>query len=118
MVNVKELKEMVNLMNENNLVELEIEKEGMRVRLKKTTQENQGYNGPIVFEKERLSQQVPRVALPEIAGCFSRTHAIGPKINPINKTKTTRKICSPNLMAAYPSPSTKLNPHDPTRCKP
>lgn len=34
-MNIKEIKEMIALMNENNLVELEIEKEGMRIRLKK-----------------------------------------------------------------------------------
>ncbi len=34
-MNVKELKEMIALMNENGLVEIEIEREGLRVRLKK-----------------------------------------------------------------------------------
>jgi acetyl-CoA carboxylase biotin carboxyl carrier protein len=34
-MNIKEIKEMITLMNENNLVELEIEKEGVRIRLKK-----------------------------------------------------------------------------------
>jgi len=32
---IKEIKDMINLMNENNLTELEIEKEGVRIRLKK-----------------------------------------------------------------------------------
>jgi acetyl-CoA carboxylase biotin carboxyl carrier protein len=36
-MNIKEIKEMITLMNENNLLELEIEKEGMRIRLKKET---------------------------------------------------------------------------------
>jgi hypothetical protein len=34
-MNIKEIKEMINLMNENGLAELEIEKDGMRIRLKK-----------------------------------------------------------------------------------
>ncbi len=34
-MNIKEIKEMINLMNENGLNELEIEKEGMRIKLKK-----------------------------------------------------------------------------------
>ncbi len=34
-MNIKELKEMINLMKEHDLVELEIEKEGERIRLKK-----------------------------------------------------------------------------------
>ncbi len=32
---IKEIKDMISLMNENSLTELEIEKEGMRIRLKK-----------------------------------------------------------------------------------
>jgi len=35
-VNIKEIKEMINLMNENGLTELEVEKDDMRIRLKKT----------------------------------------------------------------------------------
>ena len=35
-MNLKELKELIALMNENNLGELEIEREGMRIKLKKT----------------------------------------------------------------------------------
>lgn len=34
-MNIKEIKEMINLMNENNLSELELERDGLRVRLKK-----------------------------------------------------------------------------------
>ena len=53
-MNVKEIKEMVNLMNENGLVELEIEKEGMRIRLKKITSGSEGFSGPIVVERQAL----------------------------------------------------------------
>ena len=53
-MNVKEIKEMINLMNDNGLVELEIEKEGMRIRLKKTTCGIEGYNGPIVVERQAV----------------------------------------------------------------
>ncbi|MBI4353489.1 MAG: acetyl-CoA carboxylase biotin carboxyl carrier protein [Candidatus Omnitrophica bacterium] len=34
-MNVKEIKEMIQLMNENNLSEIELEKEGLKIRLKK-----------------------------------------------------------------------------------
>ncbi len=51
-MNIKEIKEMINLMNENNLVELEIEKEGMRIRLKKTTANASSLEGPITVEHE------------------------------------------------------------------
>ncbi|MDO8662727.1 MAG: acetyl-CoA carboxylase biotin carboxyl carrier protein [Candidatus Omnitrophota bacterium] len=54
-MNVKEIKEMVNLMNENGLVELEIEKEGMRIRLKKTMVGSEGFSGPIVVERQAVA---------------------------------------------------------------
>ncbi len=39
-MNLKEIKEMINLMNENNLLELEIEREGMRIKLKRGSLES------------------------------------------------------------------------------
>ena len=59
-MNVKEIKEMVNLMNDNGLVELEIEKEGMRIRLKKTSSGVEGYNGPIVVERQAIGETAAR----------------------------------------------------------
>ncbi len=35
-MNVKEIKEMIQLMNENNLTELEMEEDGLKIRLKKS----------------------------------------------------------------------------------
>ena len=35
-MNIKEIKDMINLMNENGLVEIEIEKDGLKLRLKKS----------------------------------------------------------------------------------
>ncbi|MFH1457734.1 MAG: acetyl-CoA carboxylase biotin carboxyl carrier protein [Candidatus Omnitrophota bacterium] len=55
-MNLKEIKEMINLMNENGLVELEIEKEGMRIRLRKTSSGMEGLTGPIVVERERAPE--------------------------------------------------------------
>ena len=56
MVNIKEIKEMINLMNENGLMELEIEKDGMRIKLKKSGPGAEALSGPIVIEKERVQQ--------------------------------------------------------------
>lgn len=36
-MNLKEIKEMINLMNENELVELELERDGLKIRLKKSS---------------------------------------------------------------------------------
>jgi len=65
-MNIKEIKEMINLMNENGLVELEIEKEGMRIRLKKISAGTEVYSGPIVIEKERIAGVLPQGASAEI----------------------------------------------------
>jgi len=51
-MNIKEIKEMINLMNENGLVELEVEKEDMRIRLKKTASGIEALNGPVVIERQ------------------------------------------------------------------
>ena len=55
---IKEIKDMINLMNENSLTELEIEKEGVRIRLKK------GPSG--IYEKEVafMPPQAPTQASP------------------------------------------------------
>ena len=55
-MNIKEIKEMINLMNENGLMELEIEKDGMRIRLKKMAAGFESSSGPILIERERVSQ--------------------------------------------------------------
>lgn len=54
-MNVKEIKEMINLMNENNLSELEIEKDGMRIKLKKGVSQGQELSqAPIFIERESV----------------------------------------------------------------
>ncbi|PIQ89955.1 MAG: acetyl-CoA carboxylase, biotin carboxyl carrier protein [Candidatus Omnitrophica bacterium CG11_big_fil_rev_8_21_14_0_20_42_13] len=53
-MNLKEIKEMINLMNENDLTELEIEKEGLRVKLSKASASVSGQPAPVFIEKERL----------------------------------------------------------------
>jgi acetyl-CoA carboxylase biotin carboxyl carrier protein len=48
-VNIKEIKEMINLMNENGLIELEVEKDDMRIRLKKTANGVQEFEAPLGY---------------------------------------------------------------------
>lgn len=55
-MNLKEIKEMINLMNENGLVELEVEKEGMRIRLKKAGSGADAFGGPVLIERQALPQ--------------------------------------------------------------
>ena len=56
-MNIKEIKEMINLMNENNLMELEVEKDGMRIRLKKTSSGTEMIQGPIMTERQRVAAE-------------------------------------------------------------
>ena len=48
-MNIKEIKEMINLMNENGLTELEVEKDDMRIRLKKTASGVEGFEAPVGY---------------------------------------------------------------------
>ncbi len=59
-MNLKEIKEMIALMNENGLMELEVEKEGMRIRLKKS---GGGTEAPIIIESQKVTQ-APLISQP------------------------------------------------------
>ncbi len=65
-MNVKEIKEMINLMNENNLYELEIEKDGTRIKLKKCASpqaEAQAAHVPVFISQEKNAK--PQEAAPQ-----------------------------------------------------
>lgn len=68
-MNIKEIKEMINLMNENGLMELEVEKEGMRIRLKKAGAAAAGgaLGGPVLIEREQVAPQFIPTAQPQAA---------------------------------------------------
>jgi len=59
-MNIKEIKEMINLMNENGLTELEVEKDDMRIRLKKTANGIESLEGPIVLHGQNISANTPK----------------------------------------------------------
>jgi oxaloacetate decarboxylase alpha subunit len=61
-VNLKEIKEMIRLMDENNLVEFEIEKNGLKLRLKKESK------GEITTHVERIvPAAAPKEEIPMVA---------------------------------------------------
>ena len=78
---IKELKEMINLMQEHGLVELEIEKNGFKIRLKK------GAGGTIVKEEigggvqlssaEKLVSQVPSKETEPVGLVLVRSPMVG-----------------------------------------
>lgn len=59
-MNLKEIKEMISLMNENNLMELEIEREGTKIRIKKEAKESLGLTAMPEYKIEHI---VPPTAL-------------------------------------------------------
>ena len=64
MLNLKELKELIALMNENQLAEIELEREGMKVRLRKAAAAEEG----VVIERVPTARSSagpePRVSRP------------------------------------------------------
>ena len=60
-MNIKEIKEMINLMNENGLTELEVEKDDMRIRLKKTADGVQGFEIPVSYSAQGSSASGAKV---------------------------------------------------------
>lgn len=52
-MNIKEIKEMLQLMQEHGLTEVEIEKDGLKIKLKK------GISGKVVAEEARVLQAMP-----------------------------------------------------------
>jgi len=75
-MNIKEIKEMVNLMNENGLIELEIEKDGMRIRLKKIGAEieTRVSSGSMVVERGKiLKEEAKKEAVETIEKAAAKT---------------------------------------------
>jgi len=73
-MNIKEIKEMINLMNENSLMELEIEKDGMRIRLRKSSPGQESFSGgQIVIEKHTLAPQGSSKQATAAEEAFSKT---------------------------------------------
>ena len=58
-MNLKEIKEMINLMNENNLTELEIEREGIKIKISKQSKEQK--TSKIIPQAEYVVDQTPQI---------------------------------------------------------
>jgi len=95
-MNIKEIKEMIALMNENKLLELEIEKEGMRIRLKKESLETQAGAKPH-----------QTVAMPH----FNATQeAVQPQEKKEEQAKNLVEIKAPMVGTFYRAPSPESPP--------
>ena len=95
-MNIKELKEMIDLMNENGLSELEVEKQGLRIRLKK------GVGGEIERIVERGGPKVPSSKAGPLA---ASEQAAAPPLG-----KKAVEIKSPMVGTFYKAPSPDAPP--------
>ena len=92
-MNLKEIKEMITLMNENELCELEIEKDGTKIKIKKAPVESS--------ESLRISPpayRIETIAPPNRPAENGHTPAASP-------VKTTKDIASPMVGTFYRAPS-------------
>ena len=96
-MNVKELKEMINLMMENNLIELEVEKDGYKLRLKR---------GGAGFEtKEEYAAQPHIIAHPVVQAAAVQEAA---KAAP---AETYHVVRSPMVGTFYAAPAPDQEPY-------
>lgn len=98
-MNLKEIKEILALMNENNLAEIEIEREGLKLKLKKTTLEAQ-LQTPVRYSVESLP--APKVETPLTTPTAQATAE--------TSAKTTKEIKSPMVGTFYRAPSPEAAP--------
>ena len=91
-MNLKEIKEMIKLMNENQLTEIEVERDGLKIKLKK------GAGGiEKAFITEEVKSSRPTISTPETAP-------------PAEKTEKTRQIKAPMVGVFYRAPSPEASP--------
>ena len=94
-MNLKEIKEIITLMNENNLNEIEIEREGLKLKLKKSA-DGVVMASPTHYAVESLpAPKAAPVAIPA---------------NPADTSKNTKDIKSPMVGTFYRSPSPEAEP--------
>lgn len=91
---IKEIKDMIILMNDNGLTELEVEKDGMRIKLKKSSGGS--------FEK--AIEFIPQVSAPQ-----SSQESKG--VKEAEKAKNTVDIKAPMVGTFYRSPSPEAAPY-------
>ncbi len=102
-MNLKELKEMVDLMNENGLSEIEVERDGMKIKLKKSAVESQ-LGVPPVFSLPSVPAAAPAAKAAEPAAAPA-----APAPQPEEKSNL-KDIKSPMVGTFYRAPSPEAAP--------
>jgi len=100
-MNLKEIKEIIALMNENNLGEIEIEREGLKLKLKKTALESQLQ--PIHYAVESIPSPKINTTTPVGASASGEVKSEA-------SVKLTKDIKSPMVGTFYRAPSPEAAP--------
>jgi len=95
-MNLKELKEMVELMNENGLAELEVERDGMKIKLKKTLDN--------VLSAHPISYAVPEIPL------VPKGAASAAAVLPAESKESFKEVKSPMVGTFYRASSPEAAP--------
>ncbi|MGB2630717.1 MAG: acetyl-CoA carboxylase biotin carboxyl carrier protein [Candidatus Omnitrophota bacterium] len=90
-MNIKKIKELVDLMNENNLTEVEVEQEGMKVKLSKKAG---GAVEQVVTPVVRPAEQLPEKA-----------------VKPAEAAKALSEIKAPMVGTFYRAPAPDVDPY-------
>lgn len=101
-MNLKEIKEIIALMNENSLNEIEIEREGLKLKLKKSADGGVIMQGPGHYAVESLP--TPR-AVPSASSA-----PVGNAGPAAAEVKNTKDVKSPMVGTFYRSPSPEAAP--------
>ena len=96
-MNLKEIKELITLMNDNDLTEIEVEREGTKIKLKKG---NGDFIEPVISRQPAVYSAEPSSAA-KLAEASSSAAALG-----ANK----KEIVSPMVGTFYRSPSPETPP--------
>ena len=100
-MNLKEIKEIITLMNENNLSEIEIEREGLKLKLKKTALEAQ--------LQSATHHAVESLPAPKMS-TSQMTKPTDAQAKTETSQKSTKDIKSPMVGTFYRSPSPEAAP--------
>lgn len=101
-MNLKEIKEMITLMNENNLTELELEREGLKIRLRRGGRATLDQSPNIVIERTG--------ALPEQNIAYNAPATQAAQAKPAEQVPSGVEIKAPMVGTFYRSPSPDASP--------
>ena len=75
-MNLKEIRELINLMNEHHLGEIEIEREGMKVKIKKSVSESFEGQQRKIPQYQMETQASHKETVEQVSSSTSKTLAI------------------------------------------